>query len=357
MIFNLIILFFVVCYGVIYKKGNIKSCGRYVLICTIMLILIAGLRHFTVGVDCKTYVDWFYRSIGDSYAQCFKAIEPFYYVFQTFLANQFQDYTAFFFAIAIILYSIIGYLIYQYSKNPLTSFLMLLGMGYYFFSMTGLRQTMGLAFLLVSLLFILRKKYLWSILFIIVASQFHITSVVYFAIFPVLLIKPNKIKYFIIVECALSIIMLLFHGSLIRFFAALLWESGKYAEEEAVGGYTTLFLLITIGVYCLSLLKSSKAKMAVSTKELYMNDVLLKVFLLGIPFQVMTLYSANVFRLAMLFHISSILLLPNAISSISNPSIRRISYITANAIFIIEFILFTSKGSGILPYHFYWEYV
>lgn len=347
-------LFVIILLGAFYKT-SVKSKKLHVILCTSAFILIAGLRHYTVGVDTQTYVTGFKIASEKSFSQILEHKEALYYIFQTSIAKFSNNYTVFLSAIAVFFYSILGFLIYRYSKNVVLSFMIFVCMGYFFFSMTGLRQTMGLGMLLIATNFVLCQQYKIGILFVILAGLFHITSFIYFIIYPSLLIKPKHLKKYMAIIFLFSILFTQFASSLLPIVSAWFWDDDRYSVIEEKGGLSTLVMLILIAIFLYQMLIKRimiKSNLNIDDK---INFILYKIYLLGIPFQVATLYSPNIFRLSLLFHITSIVIIPNAIATIRSNYYRQLVSVMFVFILLFEFYLFTSKGSGIQPYSFFWE--
>ena len=349
MILNALVLF--ILFGFLFS--NKKNTKIYVFFCVIFLVLIAGLRHESVGVDTHTYVWKYIDAKYMDYSEIWSNKEALYYSFQTFLSKQSFSPTFFLCAAALLFYPIVGIFIYKYSRIPAMSILLFLSMGYFYFSMTGMRQTLGLGFLLLSLIFILKKQYIKGIIYISIASLFHITSLIYLIVIPISFISQSKLKTYFVILISTMIVIVFFAGFLLFYFANLIWDDGRYTEINPQGGFTTLLLLIAIAIFCYKCLK----KEFFAQNQNNSDFQLLKIMLVGIPLQTLTIYAADAFRLAMLFHITSIIVLPNAVASIRDRNLKSICIFLIIILLLIEYYMFTSNGAGIQPYHFFWEKV
>ena len=84
------------------------------------------------------------------------------------------------------------------------------------------------------------------------------------------------------------------------------------------------------------------------------NQLFLKMTMFSIPLQVLVTYQAHAFRLAMMFHIVTIVLVPNVISQLANKRSRIIGKVLVATLVILQFFLFTYYTADIIPYKFYW---
>ena len=77
--------------------------------------------------------------------------------------------------------------------------------------------------------------------------------------------------------------------------------------------------------------------------------------LTGIPLQTLAIYQANAFRVAMMFHMVSILIVPTTIAQLKNQRTVFVATLVIEVLLLIQFFGFTLHTAGILPYSFCWE--
>lgn len=366
MIFAFLILWIILLY--IFK--NKAKHRNYVGFVTIALILISGLRSWKVGVDTRSYVEAFRLAPTLSSATISKIFlerEALYYFFQSFIKTITNNYTVFLMIIAIFFCCVIAKLVYTYSKNPMLSYLMFLSMGYFYFSMAGLRQTIAMGFLILAFMAICEKKYVKGLLFILIASGFHISSLAFLIVYLLLLLPLNF--WYVLIISVLSIVAAVQGPQIVRALVDLIWGDTRSYDVNEFGGISTLVLLILISI-CLIFVnrrafrtkinlktsrKSIQTVFAKKTKEDIFNQLSVKTILFSIPIQVLAIYQANAFRLSMLFHVFTMIVVPNTIREIKDKKIVLIANIVLGFLLCLQFFLFTYDTAGINPYTFFWE--
>ena len=103
-----------------------------------------------------------------------------FYILNKIVAMIFPDYYVFYLLVisAIISFSLYRF-IKEFSENYLMSLIMLLSLGFIFFFMSGVKQTLAIAFVLLALIELKKDKVLKYILLVIIAASFHNTGLLY----------------------------------------------------------------------------------------------------------------------------------------------------------------------------------
>ena len=168
---------------ILLTKQKFGSFSRkaYCMLIGSFLFLISSLRHYTVGIDIERYISNFYfisntQLWSDVIEQ---AKDPGYSYFVkliSYITNDHQVYLAIIGAIFAIPVSIF---IYKYSDEPSFSFFALLPFSLFYFSMTGLRQTIAISILLFAYKYIKEKKLINFLAIVGIASLFHISALVF----------------------------------------------------------------------------------------------------------------------------------------------------------------------------------
>jgi len=332
---------------------RLKNNGKklYCITIALLLILVSGLRSMYVGIDSLSYVNEYLNSIYSFNYDTFLSVirsEILYKKFVVFCRWIGANYTIFFTIIACFYSVVMGRFVYKNSKEPAMSFLMLLSMGYFFFSMTGLRQTIAICFIILAIEKLLNKETKLFILLTCIASMFHISAIITF-----LLLVINKLELNIKYVLGIGILTIIAYGfapSIIEYFQSVFWPTKAYNVEE-YGGISTFILLILIASAAFILQRKP-----IINKSLTAADQLyFKMIIFSIPIQLLAIHQANAFRAAMYFHIISIILVTNIIMKVKDKQIRKISYVVICALLLVQFYVFTYHSAGIIPYTFFWE--
>ena len=94
--------------------------------------------------------------------------------------------------IAFLYVGTISNFINKFSKDQIFSYIMFLALGYYSFSLAGLKQVFAMTILIWSFHCFLEKLYIRSFLLILLASIFHLSSLIFLSAFLIVVIRRSK---------------------------------------------------------------------------------------------------------------------------------------------------------------------
>ncbi len=342
-------------YKMDYKKVSVILSG-------IAFAMYMGFRSYRVGTDTPEYVATFENSpkLSLSYiVDAFSVKEGLYRVFRSLIRTFTDNYTVFFTIIAIFFMFSVCRFIYKYSANPTMSFISFMSMVYFCFSLAGIRQTIALGILLFAMDAMIEKKPVRALILVGIASLFHISSLVGLFIILIYYLPLNGI--FIAACGAVSAFMFLSGNSFWKRVVDLIWEDTRVYKEE-FGGTSVLLVLILVAfgiAFIAPKIFTRKDKLSEFDEEeqrfITVNSYFYRLFLFSIPFQVLAIYQANAFRVAMVFHIVMIALLPNAVKSVKSYQERAFLNLGLIACFLIQLFVFTYGAADINPYTFFWQ--
>lgn len=167
-------LFLALCAYIEITKGWTKrSIGTLLILCIVWFILHDGLR-WGIGSDWTPYYRYFQNCLMSDNRTGF---ELGYALMNKFVRSFTDNYTVYLLLHAIVVYSVFYWFTKKYSPYPLMSLLVL------YYSMIGYlgmnRQYLALVICLLSVPFILRHKYMVSIVIIAFACLFHISALMF----------------------------------------------------------------------------------------------------------------------------------------------------------------------------------
>ena len=155
------------------------------------------------------------------------------------------NFQACLFIIAAFVAITLGVLIYKYSPSPFWSYAMYLGMGFYIASFNILKQIIAMGFIVLALMCILENKPIRFVLLVVIASLFHLPSVIFLVAYPFAKKKIDTTFFFIIV---LTIVLVFSFRDQIVEQASTLYYEGDMAFEntETIGGRVIMMAIILI---------------------------------------------------------------------------------------------------------------
>lgn len=216
-----------------FPKKNIKLMNRiYLLINFFPMIIVSGLRKPGVGCDSETYYNMFYDTknwdVLFDYEYLFNLFdragraEPFYIVFNQIIHIFTNSGQVFLFITGTIILIGFSFFIYKNSECVWISTFIFIGFGFYVETFNTIRQCFAVMILCNSYYFLKQnKKYLYCI-FVLIASRFHVSSILFIPICFLSPINPRKFKSFLfIVSCVCLFVYLSGVGFLANILSTL----------------------------------------------------------------------------------------------------------------------------------------
>ena len=348
MLVHVVYLLVIVLLGINTNFSHIKSRKQYISIVTIMLILVSGLRNMYVGPDdtFNYYIE--FRSVGlMSFRDIFESLkDPVFSIMTKLLkliiGDNFQLYLIICSSVLLIP---LGRFVSRESENPMLSYLMFISLGFFYFSMVCVRQSMAIGILLLSYESLKNKNLKRFILYVLLASAFHITALVFLIVYPLSYLKYSftvMILYITAIVVAITMgqqILGMYDLSIIdERFAA--YQVGESRVLSAAG---FIQLVLFAAVFALGF-KSLKRK---DPEETNLHCHLLS---LAMIFQGMVFVIAEFFRVAWYYKVFVLILIPMILSVVGKQ--RRIY----TAVFSLLFIVYFFLSVGSYDYAFFWQY-
>lgn len=325
-------------------KGNLQA----VIISFSLIILFQSIRKWTVGVDVVTYINFFNKLSSESlsdFSSVYSSIETGFLVYNKLISLITSDIQVFLGIISATIFIPLGYVLYKNSRNLYLSIIALITLGIYNFTFSGIRQSIAIAIAFFSFEFIKKKKIWRFVLFVILASSFHSSALVFLPAYPLYHVKIKK-KHFAWILLLISIIFI-FKSFLLRFIVTSVFE--KYDNSDLLvetGAYTMFFIMFFI--YTLSVLSQRKKEFSIPLNA-YSNFMLVALII-----QIAASESQIAMRAGYYYFIFITLLLPEMIS-VFNIKKERNLIVFLTLTFCLLFYFYTTNSSALNPYHFYWE--
>lgn len=158
-------------------------------LCFMLLWLVQGLRHESIGFDSREAYRPFFDMISGlslfDFKETFFAFEP-GFVFLSKLIRFFTtDPQIYILICSFISIAPIAYLFYKHSTNISFSFLAFGTLILYHFGFSGIRQAIAIAITAISFEFILKKKLILFIATVLLAFTIHTSALFFIVTYPV----------------------------------------------------------------------------------------------------------------------------------------------------------------------------
>jgi hypothetical protein len=327
--------------------GHTRTKKIYCVILGFILFLIAALRSTSVGNDSGQYARHFYNV---QQLDFFGIIEVYqkdvgYYLLNKILTFISSDHQILFACIGALFAYSISRFIFKYSKDPMISFVMLIPMMYFAFSLTGLRQVVAISILLISIDYIIERRLVKFSLIVILASLFHQSALLFF---PAYFINKRITNKRIIIYLALIPLVFFIRPIIVQVVQFFFYSSYNIDLSQSAGGWTTLF------VYILILITSIIFKSQLE-KEDVNYSLFFSMMYAGTLIQMFVPLEPNIFRVSMYYNIASIILIPAILKTQKDKVSKLIAYTIFFVLMGVQYYMFTFNAAGVQPYKFFWQ--
>ena len=345
LIYCCLALIITICYIPLSKTNRQKAI--YCVIVCVSLCLVAGLRDESLGLTdtVAVYKVYYYRILQNNYDYVLQqkdwGFQTLTYLFTRIFRDNFLLYV-FVFTIPYIIS--VSFLIYKLSNNKPLSFIVFMCLHYFEISFTLMRQINGMAFLCMALYFFINRKYIRYVIFVLIASLFHQICIVFLFVYMFRFISFKK--WMVVPILALLIVTLLAPSSIMKYAYEFIVSDERFSRYEEDGQEKNLvFFLINLVMWVFEYMYIMKKKKS------HKNDTLFICTSICLVISPLTVALGEMSRVAYLFGIAHIILLPNSVATFDASS-RVIVNISFTAVFLLYFLFFLGPQVNIIPYSF-----
>ena len=316
----------------------------------LVMTCFAGFRSSVVGTDTGGYTRHFENSsfknknLGTGLAMLTE--EPGFYFLQKVLSGMSNDYILLLTGIAAVFCFFVLRSISRNSTMPALSLFVFIPLGYYTFVFNGARQGLAMAIYMMSIPFLMQRRFWPYVLVVLCAAMFHKTIVVAIPLYFVFRMSYS-LKSFVVVLCGGFCVCYLL-PIFLSFSSTLEIRYMIYTETSATGGYfLTLFYVILAVFFILQ-------RRLINEEALEQYDIYLHMLIVGSAiYVVVTLTGSYVelTRFAAYFQVASIFLWAMLIRERQTP-LSPVVYVVAILGHLGYFAIFLSRMANLTPYLF-----
>lgn len=317
--------------GAIAERRLAKTPGRAAMVASYVLAalvfcIFAGIRSAATGTDVEMYVipsfkvaqqtDFVAFFFESGYAKWMPLSKLLFWVVPNLTHSLF--WTLFAVHLVIVVPMLVALRLVLKDKAWLG--ILVFGIAFFPISLNIMRQFMGMGFILLSYVFVRRRKPWLFLLLIAFAALFHETCLLGLLVYPLWLtssgeLKSVKINPAVLALAALALIQVFFPA--LNLVAPYIGKFGSYingyiASSEGGGGQPELrhiaFICATLGILYYVFMLRKKNKPAVGGEL----SGLAAIVFFGVAVFSMCLYSFQLFRLGVFFLYFAVLLIPLA---------------------------------------------
>ena len=321
---------------------------RLFIILAVFMLLVVGLRADVIGIDTLNYKDTFY-AIGRrdfSFLNSYEWYQESGYAFVIILFNKlgfsWQAYAVFMAALFIIPMMV---LIFKNTDNCFLALTIFIMCGLWTYPMSTMRQAAAIGLTVIAFMFEDKKRNLLCLLFIFLASLFHISALlalVYFVVRKVSVTKRGLLVWFV----AGILIVVIGIGSLRNILAEVMISLGRdYQNNDLTGGLRQeLFYIASLGIGWF---------FGQEGDERYWKYYM-PIFLSAVLLPIVRINPA-LFRIYAYFSIYEVVFIPLMLSKVNQKMIKVVGYMGYFGVYL--YLFFTQSVASSLkvtPYMFFW---
>lgn len=320
---------------------NIRT-KRVCIIGTINWIILSGFRSLEVGPDTLAYKLYrFDRTINRSWSELFGDFvlkykmgqdikDPGYpileKIFQVFSTN----YQIWLITIAIIFFVPLGIAIYKNSSNACISYILFSTLFYSFFAITGHRQTIATALVvMIGMKYIKENKLLPFLIIEIVAITIHASAICFLPFYWISKIKINKFS----ISAYWLAIIIAFIGKN-QFVKILQFIVGyeEYGQTEGARASSFLYLLIGLAIVITFFYKNYYKR------EISMHRIAINAVFVAAVFSPLLLINQAFMRVIQYYSLFLLFLVPDVIKIFKQGVNQQIVSICISIIMLLLFL-------------------
>ena len=363
MIYYINIFLEIIVGAIILYGGNDNSdlCGQktmalirkkiYCIFSGVLWILISGLRSLSVGADTDSYYISYNAVKNTNLSELVDNIygkyilhqdirDPGYNLFVKLTQIVTEDYQVYLMITAIIFMVPFTIWIIRESKNPIISFVLYSSLFFAFFSITGIRQTIATAMVvLIGDKLIKDKRFVAFIIICLLASTIHFSALVFIPFY--FLSRIPVTQKSICVWSFVIVLAFIFRNQLKTVFIDLSGYTDYAEAYEGAGTFT--FTTLLFALFILSIISYKR------DRDLNNNNRFYVALYLALFFVPLTWINPSAMRIVQYFSIYLVLLIPEMIESAFAVNSKRI--VTIIAIAMLTVLLIKDQPS----YSFFWQ--
>lgn len=331
-----------------------------------LLAILMGFKNVTVGNDTLNYIEFFLRLKNmNSLIDNSSRFEIGYQIYTKIVGILFDTYQALFIISAFFCISCICFGIYKNSKNWQYSLFLFIGLRFYYFFLSGLRQSIAVSIVFVAYVFLKENRKILFIILVLLASTFHFSALIFLLVLPLSKLKLDEIAIPKILFTTF-LIYILFNPLLSFFLSHMPAYYSHYLVTEAAST-NNLADFINAIIPCLFLLvakttgfKLNKEKDNIDKNSTFIYsdiDTQMSFLLVGAGLSFIATRASILDRMVQYYWIFSIITISNIIFSIKDKRSRTIWYLIITSFVIVynlTILLLRPEWNAIVPYSFFW---
>jgi hypothetical protein len=374
MIFHLSIIGFLTLLATLLFANGERVINKkiYIIFTFIILFFISAFRSKNIGSDTTAYI-YLFEYIGTSeniftLSSLFSIndilesrFEIGYIILNKILFNISDHYIILFIVVSFFVLGAWLTFIYRYSNMIWISVFLFINLRFFYFTLSGLRQAIAMAIILISYKFLKERKTTPFVIVILVASLFHLSALIFLIIYPLSTMKFNK--KLLVYSFLSGITIYIIYEVILRRFLTLFPKYNMYLDSTYFDGdikiATILNFLIVLSIFVFGLLITKKRSDGLNSENKKSNIHLMNHIMLMATLFSFVAINANILnRFSSYFFMFTVVYIPLVIGELKKKEVRvLVTYTILLIAFLYNVIILYYKPDWniIYPYKFIWE--
>ncbi len=332
----------------------------YLTIIFIQLFIISAFRSEDIGNDTKIYLELFDNlANGSNILNYLLRYEIGFLSYTKILTIFTSNHYILNIISSLIILTIIFYVINNNLKYVWLAILLFLNLRFFYMSLNILRQFIAISILFYSLNYIYKGNLIRFLLLVLLASTFHITSILFLPVYTFRNFRINKklILIFLFIGVAFFITLPYLIDFVFSVFPRFsIYQNSKYFTE---GIKLASFINLLIYIFLITIFAFAYRSASFSSEEdIKKINVLFYIVYIGILLNFISINLNLIDRIVIYFTFFNILLIPKILELHSNKLVANslaFLIIFTTTIYNLSILYFRPEWNHVYPYKFFWQ--
>ena len=361
---HLLIIFTLLILGIILTLSNKKVLKIIFLVLTFcILFILSAFRSANIGNDTYEYLQM-YNKFGQA-LNIFEIdtdIEMGFVIINKILYSINPSSIFLLIVTSALILSVMLIFIYKNSNMVWLSVFLFINFRIYYFTLSGIRQSIALAIVLVSYKFLTEKKAIPFVITVLLASTFHMSAILFLIVYPISNIKYTKrvLAQYMVIGIFLLSLFNVFITLVFRFFPKYrVYLTSSYFESIKIASIVEFLIIFIVLIFGLVVsYKNNNLLNLGSRLEFLKSNIMFHIITLAVVINLVSINAGVIQRAALYFFIFVIIFVPKVIAEIKNKELR---VLTTYIIIILTFtynitiLMYRPEWQYVYPYEFFWQ--
>ena len=337
-----------------------KGCV-YLFFMFAFLLFFSTCRYPKEESDTYNYFEYFDSVLNGFHDEDFTfTTEWGYWLLNKIIAALTSNHQIFLLIINVLMLSSIFLFIKRYSVSVWISVLLFILLGFYDGSMNSIRAYMAIAIVLYSYKYMLQRRFLMFLLFVFIASLFHLSMWIFIlAYIPFLLDRVNTTWRFFCFYLLAVVSCYFVSNNILTFVFENVPMYASYAEDSTFGIQENVKLAPVLNfLIAFAMIVFCKLVLNAHENNTPINTLLFKLLIWASLFLVLSFKFTQIGRVATYFWLPSIILIPNVINLIDKKRTRFIVTFLFLSVLTLRYVIiayFRPEWTLVYPYKFFFD--